>query len=79
MAQTDQKDVEKLSFEQAIDELRSIVERIEQGQVSLEESLRQYERGMVLIRHCRNILQQAEERIEKVSMDQQVQQDQRQQ
>lgn len=79
MAQTDQKDVEKLSFEQAIDELRSIVERIEQGQVSLEESLRQYERGMVLIRHCRNILQQAEKRIEKVSMDQQVQQDQRQQ
>lgn len=78
MAQTNRKDVEKLSFEQAIDELRSIVERIEQGQVSLEESLRQYERGMVLIRHCRNILQQAEKRIEKVSMDQQVQQGQTQ-
>lgn len=78
MAQTNRKDVEKLSFEQAIDELRSIVERIEQGQVSLEESLRQYERGMVLIRHCRNILQQAEKRIEKVSMDQQAQQGQTQ-
>ncbi len=71
MATNDEKDVRKLSFEQAIEQLRGIVERIEQGQISLDESLRQYERGMALIRHCRGILQQAEKRIEKVSLDQQ--------
>jgi len=67
----DKKDIARLSFEEAIDQLRRIVERIEQGQVSLEESLQQYEMGMALIKHCRGILQQAEKRVETVSMDQQ--------
>jgi len=67
----DKKEIARLSFEEAIDQLRRIVERIEQGQVSLEESLQQYEMGMALIKHCRGILQQAEKRVETVSMDQQ--------
>ncbi|MDH7598968.1 MAG: exodeoxyribonuclease VII small subunit [Sedimentisphaerales bacterium] len=71
MAQTNNKELGKLSFEQAIEQLRKIVERIEQGQISLEESLQQYEMGMALIKHCRAILQQAEKRIEMVSTDQQ--------
>jgi len=60
-------DIEKLGFEQAIKELGQIVEKIEQGQISLEESLGQYERGMTLIKHCREILQKAEKRIEKIA------------
>jgi len=57
----------KLSFEQAIKELTSIVEKIEQGEIPLQDSLQQYERGMALIKHCRTILAKAEKRIEKIS------------
>ena len=43
------KDFSKLSFEEAIKELTAIVGRIEQGQIALEDSLQQYEKGMGLI------------------------------
>jgi exodeoxyribonuclease VII small subunit len=67
MADTAKKnDISKLSFEEAIKELTAIVGSIEQGQIPLEKSLKQYERGMDLIKHCRSILQQAEKRIEKI-------------
>jgi exodeoxyribonuclease VII small subunit len=65
-----QDDISKLSFEQAIKELTSIVEKIEQGEIPLQDSLTQYERGMTLIKHCRKILQEAEKRIEKISEEQ---------
>jgi len=68
MAKNKQKnDIGKLSFEQAIKELTNIVGRIEQGQIPLQDSLKQYERGMALIKHCRGILEKAEKRIEKIS------------
>jgi exodeoxyribonuclease VII small subunit len=60
-------DMSKLSFEQAIKELGGIVQKIEQGQIPLQDSLNQYERGMALIKHCRGILEKAEKRIEKVT------------
>ncbi len=62
-----QSDIAKTSFEEAIKELTSIVGKIEQGQIPLQDSLQQYERGMALIKHCRGILQKAEQRIEKIS------------
>lgn len=68
MAKNKQKnDIGKLGFEEAIKELGSIVGRIEQGQIPLQDSLKQYERGMALIKHCRGILEKAEKRIEKIS------------
>ena len=68
MAKTDKRDkADSLSFEQAIDQLNQIVSKIEQGQVPLQESLEQYEKGMKLIQYCRGILQDAEKRIEEVS------------
>ena len=68
MANKPQKnDVSKLSFEEAIGELGSIVSKIERGEIALQDSLKQYERGMALIKHCRGILQKAEKRIEKIS------------
>ncbi|OHB53775.1 MAG: exodeoxyribonuclease VII small subunit [Planctomycetes bacterium GWF2_50_10] len=60
-------ELEAVSFEAAIKELTEIVAKIEQGQISLESSLSQYERGMDLIKHCRGILGQAQKRIEKIS------------
>ena len=68
MAHKKQKnDIGKLSFEEAIKELTNIVGKIEQGQIPLQDSLEQYEKGMVLIKHCRTTLLIAEERIEKIS------------
>jgi exodeoxyribonuclease VII small subunit len=64
-----QGDISKLSFEQAIEQLTDIVEKIEQGDVSLQDSLGQYERGMDLIKHCRDVLQKAEKRIEKIAKE----------
>lgn len=68
MAGKKQKDdVGGLSFEESIKELTNIVGKIEQGQIPLQDSLQQYERGMALIKHCRTILNKAEKRIEKIS------------
>jgi exodeoxyribonuclease VII small subunit len=63
-------DLSKLTFEQAIKELTGIVGKIEQGEITLGDSLQQYEKGMALIKHCRKILQEAEKRIEKIVEDQ---------
>ena len=67
-------EISKLSFEQAIEQLTAIVSRIEQGEISLQESLGQYEKGMSLIKHCRDILEKAEKRIEKISASQDLKQ-----
>jgi len=68
MAHKKQKtDTGQLSFEEAIKELTDIVGKIEQGQIHLQDSLQQYEKGMDLIKHCRAILQKAEKRIEKIT------------
>ena len=71
MAHKKQKtDIDKMSFEEAIKELTNIVGKIEQGQIPLQDSLEQYEKGMALIKQCRTILQKAEERIEKITKEQ---------
>ncbi len=63
------EDVNNITFEQAIKKLTDIVSRIEDGQISLEQSLKQYEEGMELIKYCRGILQKAEKKIEEISND----------
>ncbi len=55
------------SFEAALGELEEIVRRMESGQVSLDESLRLYERGSFLITHCQNRLDTAEKQIEQLT------------
>ncbi len=79
MAHKKQKtDIDKLSFEQAIKELTNIVGKIEQGEIPLQDSLEQYEKGMALIKQCRTILQKAEKRIEKISKEQDTENSDRQ-
>ncbi|MHC4744185.1 MAG: exodeoxyribonuclease VII small subunit [Planctomycetota bacterium] len=69
MADDKKNNLDKLSFEDAIKELTDIVGKIEQGEIPLQDSLEQYEKGMSLIKHCRGILQEAEKRIEKISKE----------
>jgi exodeoxyribonuclease VII small subunit len=69
MADTTITDVKKLSFERAIEELETIVKRLEDGKVPLEESVAIYERGEALKRRCEELLRQAEARVEKITTD----------
>ena len=62
-------DVKRLTFERAIEELESIVKRLEEGKVPLEESVAIYERGEVLKRRCEELLRQAEARVDKITTD----------
>lgn len=55
------------TFEAALGELEEIVGRMESGQVSLDESLRLYERGTFLIQHCQTRLDTAEKQIERLT------------
>jgi exodeoxyribonuclease VII small subunit len=58
--------VAALSFEQALQQLESIVQQLEKGQVPLEESITIYEKGTALKAHCEAKLRDAEARIEKI-------------
>ena len=69
MAENTQVDVKKLSFERAMEELESIVTRLEGGKVPLEESVTIYERGESLKRRCEELLRQAEARVDRITTD----------
>ena len=58
-----EKQDESPAFEDALEELEAIVERMEDGEPSLEESLKLFERGMDLTRRCQKALDEAEQRI----------------
>ena len=51
-------------FERSLAELEAIVEKLEQGDLSLDESLRHFERGVQLTRVCQSALKQAEQKVE---------------
>lgn len=69
MADTSHADIRKLPFERAIEELESIINRLEQGKVPLEESVEIYERGEALRKRCEELLKAAEARVEKITLD----------
>ncbi|TAN03900.1 MAG: exodeoxyribonuclease VII small subunit [Rhodanobacteraceae bacterium] len=50
-------------FEQSLSELEALVARMEGGELSLDESLRSFERGIALFRGCQTALEQAEARV----------------
>ncbi|HEY4213820.1 MAG TPA: exodeoxyribonuclease VII small subunit [Steroidobacteraceae bacterium] len=51
-------------FEQALAELETLVERLERGDLPLEEALRTFERGVTLTRHCQSALKTAQQKVE---------------
>jgi exodeoxyribonuclease VII small subunit len=54
-------------FEKSLDELEQLVAKMEQGEQSLDDSLKSYERGIALYRNCQNALEQAELRVKLLS------------
>jgi len=64
MAET--ADIASLSFEEALAELEKIVQRLEAGDVPLEDSIRIYERGAALKAHCESKLKAAQLKVEQI-------------
>lgn len=53
-------------FEKALEELESLVEQLESGELNLDQSLQQFKRGVELTRHCQGVLEQAQQSVEKL-------------
>ena len=62
------KEIQKLSFEAALEELEAIVVGLEQGVGQLDDAIKDYERGTHLKKHCDEKLRQARERVDKINM-----------
>lgn len=60
------KKEESVDFERALDELESLVERMEKGDLTLEESLQSFERGVALTRQCQKALDEAQQKVDKL-------------
>lgn len=60
---------EELSFEAAMLELEQLVEQMEAGDLSLDQSLKAFERGVVLTRLCQNELKHAELKVQQLNSD----------
>lgn len=56
----------KMSFEEALKELETIVEKLERGDVSLDDAVAAYERGTELKQHCQKRLDEAKMRVEAI-------------
>ncbi|MDQ6973926.1 MAG: exodeoxyribonuclease VII small subunit [Mariprofundaceae bacterium] len=56
--------MKKLSFEEALNEMTALVEKLESGQMSLEDSVEAFEQGVTLSRHCELLLDKAEQRLD---------------
>jgi exodeoxyribonuclease VII small subunit len=61
------KELESLSFEQAFEELGATVQRLEAGDLALEEAIALYERGMRLAQRCSDALDAAELQVQELS------------
>lgn len=62
-------DLGSIGFDDAVERLEAIIERVESGEIGLEQALSEYERGMKLVKRCRDILGQVEQRVEELSRE----------
>jgi exodeoxyribonuclease VII small subunit len=63
------KTTKRLKFEEAMQRLDAIVAAMESGEIGVEESIAKYEEAMGLAAHCRQILDESEQRIQKIQLD----------
>ena len=61
-----------IHFEQSIEELEHIVGQLEKGELPLEDSLKQFEKGINLAQKCQKILNQAEQKIEMLTTNKEL-------
>jgi len=58
-----------LPFEEGVEQLEELLQRIESGEAGLEECIADYEQGVALIQHCKGILEHVEQRIANLTED----------
>ena len=68
-AAPDGPDTGSMRFEAAVEELESIINRIESGELELEESMTLHRRGQALLKVCRSRLESAEQELKTVSLE----------
>ena len=61
-----EKSKKNAGFEQALGELETLIAQLESGELSLDQSLKQFKRGVELTRHCQGILDQAQQVVEQL-------------
>ena len=61
--------VSEMSFEEAMSELEEVIGQLERGNVPLEDSIKLYERGTELKKRCEKKLMDAEEKVQKITLD----------
>jgi exodeoxyribonuclease VII small subunit len=64
VAATPSNDAKEADFERSLAELESLVERLERGDLPLDEALKTFERGVQLTRHCQTALKSAQQKVE---------------
>lgn len=69
----EKKDSQELKFEEAIADLEQVVEQLESGDLSLEDSLAAFEKGVGLVRCCNQKLSEVEKKVELLVKDKQGQ------
>jgi exodeoxyribonuclease VII small subunit len=65
--QPDRVNPRDLTFEQAMERVEEIANRLESGEVGLEQAIDEYEQGMALLRRCNEVLERAEQRVEELT------------
>jgi len=60
----------KFKFEQAVSDLEQIVERLDSGELSLEQMLKEFETGVKMVRECKKFLEQAQKKVETLISEQ---------
>lgn len=58
-------------LEKSLTEINKLIEKMEQGELSLEQSLTHFERGITLVKHCQTILETAEQKVQTLIQNQQ--------
>jgi len=61
-----QPSIDSMTFEEALNELQTLVKTLEKGDAKLEEAIAAYERGAALKRHCEKKLREAQEKVDKI-------------
>ena len=67
MSENKKIEIEKISFEEALRELETIVKNLESGAIALDDSLENYETGIKLVRRCNLLLDNAEKKVKKLA------------
>lgn len=66
---TEKPNLENLTYEQAFEELQTVIQQLEAGDKPLEETLALYERGQALYQHCTSLLEKAELKVQRINQN----------